>query len=105
MKELKLDFKCCHGIKKLNYNFDLNNDYLIYAPNGTMKTSFSKTLMDYKNNIDSHDVYFPDRTSVRNINIEDNNPLLEKIKEREAFNFRTNTAMKKAGFFNFGNLF
>lgn len=75
MKELKLDFKYCHGIKKINYNFDLNNDYLIYAPNGTMKTSFSKTLMDYKNNIDSHDVYFPDRTSVRNINIEDNNPL------------------------------
>ncbi len=75
MKELKLDFKYCHGIKKFNYNFDLNNDYLIYAPNGTMKTSFSKTLMDYKNNIDSHDVYFPERTSVRNINIEDNNPL------------------------------
>lgn len=75
MKELKLDLKYCHGINKFNYNFDLNNDYLIYAPNGTMKTSFSKTLMDYKNNIDSYDVYFPERTSIRNINIEDNNPL------------------------------
>lgn len=75
MKELKLDLKYCHGINKLKYNFDLNNDYLIYAPNGTMKTSFSKTLMEYKNNIDSHDVYFPERTSVRTINIENHNPL------------------------------
>lgn len=75
MKELKLDLKYCHGINKLNYNFDLNNDYLIYAPNGTMKTSFSKTLMDYKNNIDSYDVYFPKRTSTRNITIENNDPL------------------------------
>lgn len=75
MKELKLDLKYCHGINKFNYNFDLNSDYLIYAPNGTMKTSFSKTLMDYKNNINSYDVYFPERTSIRNINIEENNPL------------------------------
>ncbi len=72
MKELKLNFKYCHGINKFLYNFDLNSDYLIYAPNGTMKTSFSKTLKEYKDGVDSLDVYFPNRTSIRNISIEDN---------------------------------
>lgn len=75
MKELKLDLKYCHGINKFNYIFNLKNDYLIYAPNGTMKTSFSKTLMEYKECVDSSDVYFPNRTSIRNINIEDDNQL------------------------------
>lgn len=75
MKELKLKLEYCHGINKFNYNFDLNSDHLIYAPNGTMKTSFSKTLMEYKEGIDSSDVYFPNRTSIRNINIEDDNQL------------------------------
>lgn len=59
MKELKLNLEYCHGISKFDHNFDLNNDYLIYAPNGTMKTSFSKTIMDYKNGVESYDVYFP----------------------------------------------
>ena len=40
-----------------------------------MKTSFSKTLMEYKECVDSSDVYFPNRTSIRNINIEDDNQL------------------------------
>lgn len=75
MKELKLNFEYCHGINKFKYNFDLNNDYLIYAQNGTMKTSFSKTLMDYKKCEDSSDIYFPNRTSIRNINLEGDNHL------------------------------
>lgn len=75
MKELKLDLEYCHGINKLKYDFDLNNDYLIYAPNGSMKTSFSKTMKEYKEGIDSTDVYFPKRTTVRNIMFEDDSPL------------------------------
>ena len=75
MKELKLDLEYCHGINKLKYNFDLNNDYLIYAPNGSMKTSFSKTMKEYKEKIDSTDVYFPKRTTIRNIKIEDDSQL------------------------------
>ena len=64
MKNLKVELKYCHGISDIDYNFELNNDYLIYAPNGTMKTSFSKTFMDYKNNTKSFDVYFPISESV-----------------------------------------
>ncbi|SDL47263.1 hypothetical protein [Pedobacter antarcticus] len=46
MKVLSIDFENCFGIGKLNHEFDFNssNSYLIYAPNGTMKTSFAKTL-------------------------------------------------------------
>lgn len=46
MKILKLDFENCFGIGKLKHDFDFSkvNSYLIYAPNGTMKTSFAKTF-------------------------------------------------------------
>jgi len=46
MNVLSIDFENCFGIGKLQHEFDftISNSYLIYAPNGTMKTSFSKTL-------------------------------------------------------------
>lgn len=55
MDEIFISFNNCHGINKFkntfNFNEDLNNNkntnaLLIYAPNGTMKTSFAKTLKD-----------------------------------------------------------
>lgn len=46
MNLLSIDFENCFGIGKLNYHFDFKktNSHLIYAPNGTMKTSFAKTF-------------------------------------------------------------
>jgi len=46
MEQLKTQFENCFGIGKLNHEFDFekSNSYLIYAPNGTMKTSFAKTF-------------------------------------------------------------
>lgn len=46
MNQLNIDFENCFGIGKLNYtfNFATTNTFLLYAPNGTMKTSFSKTF-------------------------------------------------------------
>ena len=46
MKVLSINFENCFGIGKLQHDFDFSssNSYLIYAPNGTMKTSFAKTL-------------------------------------------------------------
>jgi hypothetical protein len=44
---LKLDWHNCYGIKCLNHEFDFsegNHIHLVYAPNGTMKTSFAKTM-------------------------------------------------------------
>lgn len=58
MDKLFISFKNCHGINKLNHEFIFNDDSfknsnisLIYAPNGTMKTSFAKTFKDLGNNI------------------------------------------------------
>ena len=46
MNLFSIDLENCFGIGKLKHEFDFNqsNSYIIYAPNGTMKTSFAKTL-------------------------------------------------------------
>lgn len=58
MDKLFINFKNCHGINNLKHEFIFNDDSfknsnisLIYAPNGTMKTSFAKTFKDLGNNI------------------------------------------------------
>ena len=46
MKQLNFDFENCFGISKFKETIDFKtcNTVMIYAPNGTMKTSFAKTL-------------------------------------------------------------
>ena len=50
MDNLKVRLENCYGISALDETFDLSNDrgkakaYSIYAPNGLMKTSFSRTF-------------------------------------------------------------
>lgn len=46
MQKLKLDLENCYGIKKMNETIDYsnNNVAIIYAPNGTMKSSLAKTF-------------------------------------------------------------
>ncbi|MEJ5051504.1 hypothetical protein WH221_16875 [Chryseobacterium culicis] len=46
MNILSIELENCFGIGKLNqnFNFEESNSLIIYAPNGTMKTSFAKTL-------------------------------------------------------------
>lgn len=46
MQELQMDLENCYGIKKLNETIDYsnNNVAIIYAPNGTMKSSLAKTF-------------------------------------------------------------
>ncbi|MBK5549340.1 AAA family ATPase [Pseudomonas sp. TH03] len=52
MNKLKVSLKNCYGIQSLDYDFDFDPSkimakaYAIYAPNGSMKTSFSKTFED-----------------------------------------------------------
>jgi hypothetical protein len=45
-EKLSIQFENCFGIGKLDHQFDfeISNSHLIYAPNGTMKTSFAKTF-------------------------------------------------------------
>ena len=46
MNELKVNLKNCFGIKSLEYNFNFKKSriFSIYAKNGLMKTSFTKTF-------------------------------------------------------------
>lgn len=46
MQELKLDLENCYGIKEMSEIIDYsnNNVAIIYAPNGTMKSSLAKTF-------------------------------------------------------------
>lgn len=68
MKSLNVNLKNCYGIKKLTKTFEFStksNAILIYAPNGSMKTSFAKTLNDFSTNKDSRDEIFHDRETLR----------------------------------------
>lgn len=48
MNTIKIQLENCFGIGKLDFSFDFSqvgsNSILLYAPNGTMKTSFARTL-------------------------------------------------------------
>lgn len=67
--KIVVDLENCYGIKKLTYSFDFTKSraYSIYAPNGFMKTSFSKTFSDFSKDQESKDTIFPDRLSKREI--------------------------------------
>ncbi len=66
MKKLNINLENCYGIKKLEYEFKFNdkNTYIIYAPNGTMKTSFAKTFKDYSKNETPKDLIFRDKETL-----------------------------------------
>lgn len=85
----KLDFELenCYGINKLYGKFDFgkehkikktrNNVFIVYAPNGTMKTSFTKTLLDLsKGNKSKDEVYNKD--AIRVIKKSDGTDLLKE---------------------------
>lgn len=67
MKKLKIEFENCYGIKKLKYVFDFENrrTFLIYSPNGVMKTSFAKTFLDISKGSNSKDLIFPEAQTKR----------------------------------------
>lgn len=72
MKKIKFNFQNCYGIKNLSKEliFD-KNTFTIYAPNGVMKTSFAKTLYDYSKDVETKDLVFPERKTVRDILVDD----------------------------------
>lgn len=65
--KISVDLKNCYGISELVHDFDfgVTNSYVIYAPNGFMKTSFSKTFDDLAKGRVTKDLVFPDRISSR----------------------------------------
>ena len=67
MKTLKVELTNCHGIRSFDATLDFGdrNAVGIYAPNGTMKTSFARTFKDFATGKETTDRVFPDRESSR----------------------------------------
>ncbi len=77
MEEVKVKLENCYGIKALDFTFDFRNkrSYVIYAPNGMMKTSFAETFKDLSEGKDSKDRIFKDRKTNRIIDDENGKEL------------------------------
>ena len=89
MEKIKINLQNCYGIKNLKKDFDFSqrNTYAIYAPNGAMKTSFAKTFKDLSDGVDSKDLMFPKRKTVREIKKEDGSNLTkEQVFVIESYN-------------------
>lgn len=82
MEKLELNLENCYGINKLNETIEFKkidnqtglkkdiNACLIYASNGTMKTSFANTFLDIENERETKDRIEPNNNTIRNIKID-----------------------------------
>lgn len=77
MEKVKFELRNCYGISKLDMELPFNkvdsygnliNAHIIYAPNGTMKTSLTDTIKDIQMKRQSMDFYYPERTTIRKVN-------------------------------------
>ncbi|RKO72125.1 hypothetical protein D7322_08525 [Sphingobacterium puteale] len=82
MDRLSVELENCYGIGKFKFDFEFSrnksNTFLIYAPNGTMKTSFAKTFDGLAKNDSASipcDRVYKDRVSKYNV-LNDDQPIL-----------------------------
>ena len=75
MSILKIHIRNCYGIGSFDKEFDLTKGSgIIYAPNGTMKSSLTHVFQDIASGIDSCDRIYTERISEREV-LMDNNPI------------------------------
>ena len=89
MRKVVVDFENCYGIKKLKYEFNFENKktFIIYSPNGVMKTSFANTFKDIIKGLESKDFIFPEFISKRTVVDENDNEIAgENIFIMEPYN-------------------
>lgn len=86
MEKININFENCYGINKLNHTIDFKGKkgYIIYAPNGTMKTSFARTFEDISKNKDSKELVF-NQEPIRKVTKEDG----KDLKKSEVFVINT----------------
>lgn len=107
MEKILIDLENCYGIGTLKKEFDFSqkNMYVIYAPNGSMKTSFANTFQDLSNGKESLDRILKDRKTKRNIKNEQNDeingeqifviePLKESFKSSKISTLLVNKVLK-----------
>ena len=72
--DITLNFKNCFGIKSLNhtFSFDKCRTHLIYAPNGSMKSSFAKTTRYFsgQSTKEPKDIIFNNRESCYEVEVD-----------------------------------
>ena len=70
--KLSVKLENCYGIHNLKHTFDFDDcsNYIIYAPNGTMKSSFAQTFKDFSEGIESLDRIYPERLTKRELHTE-----------------------------------
>jgi hypothetical protein len=82
MNKLTINLEYCHGITKLKETFDFSkknkNAYAIYAPNGSMKTSFATTFEELSKGEQPKDSLYPNRKSVYEVKDENNQALVKE---------------------------
>lgn len=61
MEKLNINLKFCYGIKSFEHTFDFTrrHAHVIYAPNGSMKSSFAKTFKDLSKKQNPRDIIKP----------------------------------------------
>lgn len=74
MQKIKIDLENCYGIRALKAELDFSKKRanIIYAPNGSMKSSLSRTFKDLSEDKDSKDRIYKDRITKRVITDENN---------------------------------
>lgn len=73
MKKVSIKMTNCYGIKQLEYVFDFekHKNYLIYASNGMMKTSFTKTFSALRSGKKPSDEVYGKKTTCDVLNDDD----------------------------------
>lgn len=72
---LNINLEYCYGIGKLEAELKFTHKgYAIYAPNGVMKTSFAKTMLDLSKGKEPIDLAFPERNSIFEVTM-NNDPI------------------------------
>lgn len=75
-----VEMKNCYGIPALTHEFsfdDKNKLVAIYAPNGSMKTSFARSFKDYSQKKRPRDIVYPDRESLFRVRDQDGTRIAE----------------------------
>lgn len=82
MEKVSIELENCYGIRKLKKEFDFSDKaaFIIYASNGSMKTSFAKTLKDISNGKEPKEEVYG-----RNATYKIENELQEAIRSEEIF--------------------
>ena len=80
MSILKIHIRNCYGIGSFDKEIDLSSGCgIIYAPNGTMKSSFTHVFQDIASGNDSCDRLYTERISEREILLDDH-PIEEEAR-------------------------